>query len=358
MDIKKDKIKVLNTINPSRKLSCDVREYDTIQYNPKTLKKATVQMKVPISIDKMIEKFELDNNWIFNEKDYENCFNLMSHVNFYTFKHYAKKEKCTCFSEAETIFYFDRFLQNKIHKISLDIEMGLRTKIVDSLSLYYLNIESDFQAAQFFLDPNLYFSETGKHKRTTSREKEILSILYNFQTTIEKNKEKSNVKNELSKYSTVSAWVLFDLLTLGDLSFFFGKLTTKHKKVVANSLNENNILNEPITGELVASWLNSIRYIRNKAAHGSKIYGEPLNTPGKIHKNDLEYHSNSIKENHQNRLVNIFLACKRVIACLDKHARSNWNETLIEIDTELKNRNLKLDKLGFTEDWLDYFMYK
>jgi len=357
--------KIIDELKPNQKLKVDVAAYDTVEYIPKTPNQSEKIMQSPIKIENMITKFEDDYNWKFSKQDYTDCFNLLSHVNFYTFKYYAKKEECSCFKDAKKIYYFDKFLQSNIQKITLDIEMGIRTYVVDSLSLHYLNLESKdgytapnkIQAAQFYLNPELYYTETGKHKRTNSREKDILSILYMFQNTIEKNMDKGNVKKELNEYSAVSAWILFDLLTLGELSFFFGKLTTANKKIVANSLNSKNILkNELIKSDLLASWLNSIRYIRNKAAHGAKIYGEALNVPSKHHNDDKEY-IDKIPGNQQNYLINVLFSCKRIIGCLDQYTQENWNRVLKDIDTEVRVQNLQFEKLGLNDNWLSYFLF-
>lgn len=356
------KIQKIDTLQPNKSLHIVKSNLNRLHYVPSTPNISKVQMKSPIIIEDMIKKFETDNNWIFSEEDNTDCFKLLSQVNFYTFKYYAKKEACSCFKDAKNIYYFDRFLQNNIQKITLDIEVGIRTHIVDSLSLHYFNLNTEYtsvgsiQPAQFYLNDDLYFTETGKHKKSTQRQKDVLSILYVLQNTINKNKENSNVKKELTDYSAVSAWVLFDLLTLGELSFFFSKLTEAKKKIVTNKLNQTNILqDEFITAPMLASWLNSIRHIRNKAAHGAKIYGESLNILSVEHIADKTY-LNTISEEHKNHLVNVLLACRRIICCLDNYTQQNWNLVLQGIDTEIRSRELNFDKLGLKDGWLNYFL--
>lgn len=343
----------LKKINRRERIKIDVTEYDIVSYQPKYLSKATKVMKAPIVTKDMIIKFNEDH-WKLNDYEERQCIELLKNVNFYTFKYYAKKEKCTNFKHTVNIYNFDRFLQNKIHRITLDIEMGIRTKIVDSLSLNYLEKPSyEYQPAQFFLDPNLYFSETGKHKKTPKREKEVSGILATFSDTIEQNKDKDIIKKELQNYESVSAWVLFDLLTLGDLSQFFGKLTTTNKKIVANNLNTSNILEGQIKEDLLSSWINAIRFIRNKSAHGSKIYGEVLNTLAKIHDHDKIYLE---QVDFDNYLVSILLASRRIIACLSPDIQKSWDDALESIDNEIKNnKNLTAKKLGLTDNWLNYF---
>jgi len=357
-----NKVLTLREFSPKNKIVLDVSKHDSVEYIPKKPNKTNIEMKVPIKKSEMLKKFEDDNGWNFSTTEYEECIDLLSHVNFYTFKYYAKKENCSSFSDTKKTYYFDKFLQNKIHKITLDIEMGIRTNIVDSLSLYYFQLAENnedtegIKAAQFYLNSDLYFTETGKYKRTPKRDKDVLGIWYMFQNTIEKNEKNSNVKKELEEYDAVSAWVLFDLLTLGELAFFFAKLTESKKKVVTKNLNERNILkDEIILPKMLASWLNSIRYIRNKAAHGSKIYGETLNVLAPNHKSDKNYLS-QMPINYQKLFVNVLLVCRRIIACLDNHTRTNWNNTLIEIDTEIQKQGLQTERLGLTKEWLTYFI--
>lgn len=342
-------------IDPAKSFEVDVKDYDLVSYQPPQLSKARKPMKVPISIEQMLIKFKEDG-WDFSEDEEIACRSLLQEVNFYTFKHYAKKERVKTFSATKSVYDFDMFLQSNLQELTSMIEKFIRTVTVDSLSCYYDSQERIYDSAQFYLDDCLYFSETGKQKRRPQREKEIKHIQYGFFKTCDNNKEYPPVKKELDSYGAVSAWVLFDLITFGQMSFFFSKLVPEYKKVVVSSLNEMNCFNERITDKLLSSWINAIRALRNKVSHGMKVYGEPFTVQGKVHDKDKEYLS-AIPETKQNYLVNVLLAMRRIVMCMSQSKQEFWNEKMCGIAEYIESDGvLSEESLGLTDNWLKYFL--
>ena len=341
-------------ISPRIDFNIEVTGYDEVRYISPRLKKSKIPMRVPITVDDMIIKFERDG-WNFSSEDRSACRSLLKEVNFYTFKYYVKKERVSCFSEAKEIYEFDAFLQNTLQELTCFIEIFLRTVTVDVLSLTYAKEEHSFDPAQFYLDDELYFTEKGKHRKTNQRNKEIESLKYEFFKIYEKNKNSPPVIKEIERYETISAWVLFDFMTFGQLSFFYSKLVTKYKRVVSKELNNMSLYDERITEQLLSSWMNSIRSLRNKVSHGSKIYGEPFTVLGKIHESDesfLEY----VDDSRKNHVVNIFFSMRRIIMCMSTERIKLWNCKIIEIDNKIKKSNfLNYESLGLAKDWLEHF---
>lgn len=205
------------------------------------------------------------------------------------------------------------------------------------------------------MDESFYFSEKGKHRRTTQREKDVAAVQYSFFKTIEDNKKYPPVTKELSNYGGVSSWVLFDLITFGQLSFFFGKLVTKKKKIVTRTLEDMNSYNERIPDELLSSWMNAIRALRNKVSHGMKIYGEPFTVLAKIHDGDKGY-LERVPKRSQNHLGNVLLAMRRIVMCMSLEKQDSWNKKMAEINHQIINNDyLSAISLGLTEDWIKYF---
>lgn len=249
------------------------------------------------------------------------------------------------------------FLQNKLQELTSMIEKFIRTVTVDSLSWAYMKQpDKNYDSAQFYLDECLYFSKTGKHKKISRREKEIRKIHYSFFKTIKNNEEYPPVKKELETYGGVSSWVLFDLITFGQLSFFFGKLDTPYKKVVTRVLNDMNSYDERITEKMLSSWINAIRALRNKVSHGMKVYEEPFTVLASVHNGDKDYLS-LVAEDRQNHLVNILLAMRRIVMCMSNGKREIWNDDLVEINKHIKNSAyLTTAAIGLTDSWIEYFV--
>ncbi|MFB8726125.1 Abi family protein [Enterococcus casseliflavus] len=358
--MEKDRSLYLNAkqVNPNVSFELDVRNVDFVRYQTPRLNKAVQEMKVPIAADQMIEKF-IKDGWVFEKNEEDLCREFLKEINFYTLKYYAKGISSKSFNATKAVYDFDAFLQNSIQELTSIVEKFLRTLTVDSISwAYQQQADQEYDPAQFYLDESLYFSETGKHKRSGRREKEIAQVQYGFFKTIMENKEYPPVKKELDKYGGVSSWVLFDLITFGQLSFFFGKLTTKYKKIVVRELNEMNSFNEQCTDQLLSSWINAIRALRNKVSHGMKVYGEPFTVLATMHDGDKEFIA-TIDPSKQNHLVNTLFVMRRIIMCMSSEKHQVWNQKMIEIDERIKeNDYLLFRELGLSEDWLNHFLIK
>ncbi|MGT9147119.1 Abi family protein [Enterococcus devriesei] len=341
-------------VNSGKSFEIDIQEFDAIKYQVPQLNKASSSMKVPITVDQMIDKFKTDG-WVFSEGEEITCRELLREVNFYTLKHYAKQTHLKSFVATNSVYNFDLFLQNSLQVLTSMIEKFLRTVVVDSLSLSYKQEDAIYDHAQFYLDESFYFSEKGKHRKTAQRRKDIEAIQYSFFKTIEDNKKYPPVAKELNSYGGVSSWVLFDLITFGQLSFFFGKLVTNKKKIVTRALDGMNSSDERITDDLLSSWMNAIRALRNKVSHGMKIYGEPFTVLAKIHDGDKEY-LRQVSEWNQNHLGNVLLAMRRIVMCMSLKKQEFWNKKIAEISSQIiDNEYLSATSLGLTEDWIEYF---
>jgi Abi-like protein. len=128
LDIKK--------VNPAKSFEIAIQAFDTIKYQSPQLGKASRAMKVPITVDQMIDKFKSDG-WLFSESEEITCRALLKEVNFYTLKHYAKQTHLKSFTATSSVYNFDVFLQNSLQDMTSMIEKFLRTVVVDSLSWSY-----------------------------------------------------------------------------------------------------------------------------------------------------------------------------------------------------------------------------
>lgn len=344
----------LKGIHKNKPLLIDVSDYDEIYYNPLELSNADATIKEPITTDRMIEKM-IDHNWIFNNvSEQEDCMMLLREVNYYTFSYYGKNYFKKDYLQIKEIYYFDLFLRNWVHDITSIIEVFLRTITVDALCLKY-EPSTGFRKAQFFLDDRLYYTDTGKHKKTPEREKKVSRLLFDFADAIDRDQSQAHVKHDLEKYGGVTAWVLFDRLTFGQLSQFLSYLTKPYKDIVSDELNKYNIA-EKIPSKLIPSWANSLRYLRNLASHTSKIYGETMNTLPLQHDADDVY-INSLDKNMQNKLIIELLVCRRIIACMSKEKHLLWNEKIDILDKKIKDcPSVSIEKLGFSADWKTYLL--
>ena len=55
---------------------------------------------------------------------------------------------------------------------------------------------------------------------------------------------------------------------------------------MVRELNEMNPFGEHCMDQLLSSWINAIRALRNKVSHGMKVYGEPFTVLVTMHDDD------------------------------------------------------------------------
>ncbi|MGI2262753.1 MULTISPECIES: Abi family protein [Staphylococcus] len=184
-----------------------------------------------------------------------------------------------------------------------------------------------------------------------------------FWKAIDQKSSNENVRHNQNKYDVIPAWVLFQNLNFGDLATFYRLSLTANKNKVSKKMEElieqNTGKNIKIPERIMSSWLNSIRYLRNKVAHTDIIYGINLTNACKEHSSDEEMFIKLKNSNYQQRLISFLLAMQKIFMSMPEHCIKIWNDTLNKIENKSEsNEIIKLSRIGIVDNDISYLKIK
>ena len=217
-----------------------------------------MEVKKPCSFEDQLQKL-INRNCLVEDK--EKALSVLQNINYYRltayflpFKSTDKKYKDgTTFESVYRIYEFDRKLSNFIFAYIEEIELMLRIQLSNYHSLKY--------GALGYTDPNNF---NKKHNKSLFDE--------NIQTAIANNKKQFFVKHHIQKYdSQFPLWVIIELFSTGELSFFFADMLRCDKKYLAKNLFNT-------TDNIASNWLLCFTHLRNYCAHYSRLYYNKFST--------------------------------------------------------------------------------
>lgn len=341
----------------------NVAEYDELEIRFKTLsKEKKIPIAKPYELEEMYTKLTSNNLTIQNEMEELKCKELLRSVSYYNIKHFISNEfgkhEMKKFKDLEILYDFDRFLVGWLFSILNKLEIHLRTTMVE-VFLNEIEIDSEDKAL-FYLDETIYFKEeNGMLNKTNQKIIEYNKLQNSFYKAVIKNRTKNNIKYNLDKYGVVPAWVLFDYLTLGELSNFYYRILSSHKNKFATKLErhifENTGEDVKLPSKILGPWLNSIRYLRNKVSHTEIIYGKNFDITSAKHDSDKYYYEILEENKYENRLVVFLLAMKMLYKSMTNKDIVYWNNRMDELKAESEQSEvIKLTRLGILKDDIEY----
>lgn len=234
-------------------------------------------LKKPLSFDEQIEKLK-SHNLLIEETDDVKSF--LTRVNYYRFTGYALEFRVnesnsdfvegTTFQKIRTIHEFDKELRELVQKHLLEIEIYYRTQISNIVSLRKCRIAPHDQ----HYDLNNYYNRSSVEKIFQSIEKEI-----NY------HKDELIVKHHDEAYAhKMPLWVIVELISFSNLSKYYNSLYKSDKMAVCDSV--------AIDYKYLANWLYCMSVLRNRCAHGNRLYNIRFNPPAKLSRGFLQSNRN------------------------------------------------------------------
>lgn len=164
------------------------------------------------------------------------------------------------FSEIVALYTFDRRLREILLTELLRVEHVIKSRIV------YVFSESHGHNHTAYLRPES-FNVNGftNFKRTNSMIFDMLKLIDKQQ------KIHGAVKHYMDKYGYVPLWVLSKVMTFGKLNSFYACMLEEEKTKVAASFNLNS--------KNFKNLIDFLANLRNKCAHGERIYCHSKDTP-------------------------------------------------------------------------------
>lgn len=211
-----------------------------------------MEIKKATTFDEQLKKIE-ERGCIVGDKNF--ALYALKHINYYRFTAYFLPFKNdedryfanTTFNKIYRIYEFDRQLRALLFSVIEEIELTLRTQF----SYYH----GHKYGSMGYLDESNYRNKHD-HKR----------FMKHINKSIQNNKTQAFVKHHIEKYGgNFPIWVIIELFTFGELSFFYSDMHVQDQKEIAYNLFKTTYFN-------VSAWLRCITDLRNYCAHYSRLY--------------------------------------------------------------------------------------
>ncbi|MBG9984691.1 Abi family protein [Aerococcaceae bacterium DSM 111022] len=249
------------------------------------------------------------------------------------------------FDEISHLYFFEKEIKDLIFKFILEAENHIKYVVAYQFSKEYKDIPYAYLQTSSYSQDN------------------ILSIGYitsKFSKIIKDNtysRHDNSIKHYVKKHKDVPIWVLVDYLTFGELYSFMKVLPPSLLNKIASNLcsfiSEHTRITTPFTFTILLSFMDNIRDVRNRCAHGNKLLGYKYRSNLKYY---VDVHKKyNIKNNStKNDVYSVFI----VLQCfLSKIQYAQLHNKLIKRFSRLERKlnsisvNNILNALGFPDNW-------
>jgi len=228
----------------------------------------------------------------------------------------------TPFENVIDLYFFDRCLRLLVIDALEKIEVGLRSILNQHMSEqlgshWYLN-----QAA---------FVQSFDHTEFITRIKSNIG-----HGKVRSPVRQSFIQHYFKKYNAPElppSWMIFEILSMGTVSKIFKNIAREHQKPIAKMFN--------VDPSVLASWIHSLSYLRNLAAHHQRIWNRNFTIkPTKAKKYSEEFIN-----------PNCFYAQAVMIQLLTKQIdmHSDWGNSISKLFNS--HPSIAIRKLGFPKNW-------
>ena len=283
-------------------------------------------------------------------RDEEQAKSYLQRISYFRLKYYwidMIDEEVDDFKEGsffETVierYEFDRELRQVLFKAVEMLEIGLRTKIITSISIAT-------NSGLWYLNANLF-------ENTNYHEDFVLDLKYEFGRSTEPFAR--NYIRDHNDWNDVSmegdnpdAWMILETATFGTLSKMYKNLKAQSplQASIANSFGLYSTRD-------FSSWLESISVLRNIIAHHSRLWYRIFSKkPVNVSRHRDKWFVQSMTENQRKRAFG-------VISCLLYLCNAIVPNNTIKEDIKTlfdKYPNIPVYMLGFSRDWNDSPLWK
>lgn len=170
----------------------------------------------------------------------------------------------TDFEDIFSLYSFDKELKQLFLNVLLSFENNMK-----SLIAYYFSKETKNEGNAAYLDFNSFDST----KRSDSLK--LISTLFSSFNNF--GKKDNSIKHYLDNHDEVPLWVLVNVLTFGNISFFYGCCKRNVQNNITNHLfndrkREYRNFNLTIYNEELELFLKTATHFRNLCAHDNRFY--------------------------------------------------------------------------------------
>jgi abortive infection bacteriophage resistance protein len=240
----------------------------------------------------------------------------------------------TFFEDIIDRYNFDRHLRLIIFDAIERIEVALRTKMIYHLSIRYGGL--------WYLDPVLFGSQTFTNHRgvTKTNHGHALDDLWSEFTR----SQEVFIKDHRDRFpgQDPDAWKILEVASMGTLSKLYKNLIVlPQKSAIGNEMGLN-------AHRELSSWLEAITYVRNIAAHHSRLWSRTMvKTPTMINNAPGLWFSRPLTP-VQSQKPFLIISCMLYLCNFVTPGHQIKTKILDLIDT---NPSIPIYKLGFLNNW-------
>ncbi|MCI6581062.1 MAG: Abi family protein [Oscillospiraceae bacterium] len=274
--------------------------------------------------------------------DVEAAKSVLHSIGYYRLKGYCfdkydnhtkKFRSGTSFSDIVRLYNFDSELSHIIFNFLSKIEVALRTRVVESLSIH--NDALVLNDPSVFDDKELFWKNNSTISSEIARSNDVF------------------IKHNFKKYNgAIPVWATVEVMSFGTLSKVVKNLKTGTKSsysVLARNYRFLSAKGNSVapSKDMLSSWIQSVSILRNICAHNSRIYNRTINTaPQILHADTL-----APKPSH-NGLYQVLLAMKYL-----RPSDTEWNSFVHSLKKLIDDYSdiVDISSLNFPSDWKDHF---
>lgn len=292
-----------------------------------------MNLKQPLSYEEQVEKL-ISHGIIVSDK--EKVIDILERVNYYRLTGYAlqfreKPNKSdyvngTTFENIYNLYEADEKFRDLLRAYIEKIEVYFRTQISYGFSMR----KCTYQPYDQHYDQNNFYDKKGYNE-----------VFDNF-----KSKNKRYYKDSLvvkhHKYyynNKMPLWVMVELMSFSDLSKLYKAMYISEKESIADSLG--------ISYKTLENHLHCLTVLRNKCAHGARLYNTQFYPPAILSSTFLKKNPTVL---NNSLFAYVLVLLKRLPSKKDKQILiKNINDLVRKYE---KNINMKL--IGFPDNYLKY----
>lgn len=234
----------------------------------------------------------------------------------------------THFSDIVALYDFDR----RLRLLALDaIE---RIELAVQVEIAYLLGKRDSFAHENPAELHGNFSRPGRNGRKSKYDK----WTEDYNSLVDRSKRKSFVAHNLNNYGRLPIWVAIEIFDFGTMSKLYAGMKHNDKISIEKQFGLN-------TGSEFETWLRGFNFIRNTAAHHSRLWNCNVLERATIPRTKMKLHPLN-----NARPFLYFCMMQTVLKKICPHAK--WGERFIELlDSfpEVENDAIKLEDMGIVE---------
>lgn len=274
-----------------------------------------------------------------------NYYNIINGYSKYFMSNQNNYLPGTTFDEITHLYYFDKEIKHALFRAITEAENHIKS----ILSYRFAEVYNNKPYA--YLDINCYDNSK------TLELGWLISRLTKIINSNKKSKENNSIQHYVKKYNDVPIWVLIDYLDFGEMNTLIKNLPVFLQNNIAKNIcsfvSENIHMTAPFTPEIMISFTENTRQIRNICAHNNRLLDSKCKSDIKYYR-DLHSIYGISKNSQRNNTYNVFLCLQ---CFLSKIQYAQLHNTIRKRISTLDNRlntidiNTILKSLGFPNDW-------